>query len=263
MQWVKGIENLNVSRFRTQGIVGAGVITRTCIVVVPAGGLSPDRSRWIHCRRASSLPVRVLGARFRNQFLKAFARSYRQKKLRLTGRLSSLQRSAAFDFLHKTLKKKRWIVYAKRPFGGPEHVLKYLARYTHRVAISNGRLESCENGSVTFRWRDSRNDNAQKSLTIDAIEFIRRFLMHVLPAGFVKIRHFGFLANACRRRLLPVCRSLISAGPQILRPFLTDTQTRAANHSCPVCGTGTLRVILRIDARLLIQMQSIAEVNTS
>jgi Putative transposase/Transposase zinc-binding domain len=231
--------------------------------LIPAGGLSPDRCHWIRCRGRFFLPVRVLGARFRNQFLKAFARSYRQKKLHLTGRLSSLQRSAAFDFLHKTLKKKRWIVYAKRPFGGPEQVLKYLARYTHRVAISNGRLVSCENGSVTFWWRDSRNGNAQKTITIDAIEFIRRFLMHVLPAGFVKIRHFGFLANACRGKLLPVCRSLISAGPQTLRPFVTDTQARAADHKCPVCRTGTLRVILRIDPRLLIQLENIAEVNTS
>jgi hypothetical protein len=110
-----------------------------------------DRSRWIHCRKRFFLPVRVLGARFRNQFLKAFAANYRQKKLRLFGRLSGLSRPGDFDRLHKALKKKRWVVYVKRPFGGPEHVLKYLARYTYRIAVANGRLVSFEGGQVTFR----------------------------------------------------------------------------------------------------------------
>lgn len=230
--------------------------------LIPAGGLSLDRSRWIHCRKRFFLPVRVLGARFRNQFLRAFARYYRQEKLRLVGRLSGLSRPAAFDLLYKALKKKRWVVYAKRPFGGPEHVLKYLARYTHRIAIANGRLVSCEGGNVTFRWRDSRNGNAQKTLTIDAIEFIRRFFMHVLPVGFVKIRHFGFLANANRRTLLALCRSLI-ATVHTVPQILSGTAARAIDRICPVCKTGKLCVILRIDARVLMQLPNTVLVNTS
>jgi hypothetical protein len=222
-----------------------------------------DHSRWIHCRKRFFLPVRVLGARFRNQFLRAFARYYRQGKLRLAGRLSGLSRPAAFDLLYKALKKKRWVVYAKRPFGGPEHVLKYLARYTHRIAIANGRLISCEGENVTFQWRDSRSGNAQKTLTLDAIEFIRRFLMHVLPLGFVKIRHFGFLANANRRTLLALCRSLIATLPDTVPQILSDTQARAIDRLCPVCKTGTLRVILRIDARMLMQLPNAFLVNTS
>ena len=202
------------------------------------------------------------GARFRNQFLRAFARYYRQEKLRLVGRLSGLNRPAAFDLLYKALKKKRWVVYAKRPFGGPEHVLKYLARYTHRIAIANGRLVSCEGGNVTFRWRDSRNGNAQKTLTIDAIEFIRRFLMHVLPVGFVKIRHFGFLANANRRTLLALCRSLI-ATVHTVPQILSGTEARIIDRICPVCKTGKLCVILRIDARVLMQLPNPVLVNTS
>ena len=150
----------------------------------------------------------------------------------------------------------------QRPFGGPEHVLKYLARYTHRIAIANGRLVSCEGGNVTFRWRDSRNGNAQKTLTIDAIEFIRRFLMHVLPVGFVKIRHFGFLANANRRKSLALCRSLI-ATVHTVPQILSGTQTRAIDRICPACKTGKLRVILRIDARVLMQLPNTVFLNTS
>lgn len=210
--------------------------------LVPAGGMSLDRSRWVHCRKRYFLPSRVLGARFRNRFLKWFAQSYREKKIRLSGKLSELGRPAAFDRFYNALKKKRWVVYAKRPFGGPEQVLKYLARYTHRIAISNGRLLRFEDGAVAFRWRDSRNGNAQRTLTVDAVEFIRRFLLHVLPAGFVKIRYFGFLANSTRRGALALCRCLIgreSADPQLL----SAAQTRAVERKCPVCRSGTLVVV--------------------
>jgi hypothetical protein len=231
--------------------------------LIPAGGLSLDRSRWVPCRKHFFLPARVLAARFRNRFLKWLAHYYRKSKLRLFGKLSVLTRAAAFDRWYTNLKKKRWVVYAKRPFGGPEQVLKYLARYTHRIAISNGRLLSHDGTHVTFRWRDSRNANQQKTLTLDAIEFIRRFLLHVLPAGFVKIRHFGFLANANRRVWLPVCRLLIIDPPANAFPVLSDAQIRAVQRTCPACQTGTLRVIGRIQPGVLIQIMTGIFLNSS
>ena len=232
--------------------------------LVPAGGLSLDRSQWIHCRKRFFLPGRVLAARFRKQFLESLAAYYRQKKLRLCGALSALRRPAAFDRLYRTLKRKKWVVYSKRPFGGPEQVLKYLARYTHRIAIANGRLVSLDGRNVTFRWRDSRNGNAQKLLTLDAVEFIRRFLIHVLPPGFVKIRHFGFLANSKRRASLALCRSLIGdVGPNVTARILNDAQIRAVQRKCPFCNTGTLRIIGWLPAGVTIHLPDSVLPNTS
>jgi Putative transposase/Transposase zinc-binding domain len=211
--------------------------------LVPAGGLSVDRSRWIRCRGRFFLPKDVLACRFRNRFLKLLAALYRRRQLRLSGKLAELLRPAAFDRLYRCLKKKKWVVYAKRPFGGPEHVLKYLARYTHRIAIANGRLVSLADHEVTFRWRDSADGNTQKLMTVTAVEFIRRFLMHVLPAGFVKIRHFGFLANSNRRAALTLCRSLLARAEPETRPMLSDVQVRAVQRRCPACQTGILHVI--------------------
>jgi hypothetical protein len=232
--------------------------------LVPAGGLSLDRSRWIPCRKRFFLPGRVLAARFRKRFLESLAACYRQKKLRLCGALSALRRPAAFDRLYRTLKRKRWVVYPKRPFGGPEQVLKYLARYTHRIAIANGRLVSLEGRNVTFRWRDSRNGNAQKLLTLDAVEFIRRFLIHVLPPGFVKIRHFGFLANSKRRASLALCRSLLGdLEPYVTAQPLNLAQTRAVQRKCPFCNAGTLRIIGWLPAGVTIDLPESVPPNTS
>jgi hypothetical protein len=140
------------------------------------------------------------------------------------------------------------VVYSKPPFGGPEHVLKYLARYTHRVAISNGRLLSLDNGQVRFRWRDSRRGNRSSVMTLDAVEFMRRFLLHVLPAGFVKIRHFGLLANRNRRHALALCRLHLRATAVDLRTLLSEQQKSALNRSCPQCKCGTLHVVARCSA---------------
>lgn len=210
--------------------------------LVPAGGLSNDRSRWIHSSKRFFLPVRVLGSRFRNQFLKLLGAAWHARKLRLTGSVAHLRQAPAFGRLTSQLKRLKWVVYAKRPFGGPEYVLKYLARYTHRVAISSSRLISFENGKVTFRWRDSANGNQQKLLTLDAVEFIRRFLQHVLPSGFVKIRHFGFMANPCRKKSLLAARTLLGsvAEPEIA---LNTKQRDALDRRCPVCGAGRLTVL--------------------
>jgi len=210
--------------------------------LVAAGGLSNDSSHWIHSRKRFFLPVRVLGSRFRKRFLDLLGAAWRARKLRLSGSIMYLRHAAAFDRLISQLKRLKWVVYAKRPFGGPEFVLKYLARYTHRVAISSGRLISCENGKVTFRWRDSANGNQQKEMTLDAVEFIRRFLQHVLPSGFVKIRHFGFLANPCRKQWLLIARGLLGSGPEPEITFSTE-QRRALDRTCPACGVGRLIVL--------------------
>lgn len=217
--------------------------------LVPAGGLSLDRSRWVHSRKRFFLPGAVLGRLFRGKFLALLAEAFRRKKLRLQGPLQPLQRPGAFDRFLRTLRKPKWVVEVRAPFGGPEHVLKYLARYTHRVAISNGRLLELRDGQVTFRWRDSADHNTQKVMTIDAVEFMRRFLLHVLPPGFVKIRHFGFLANGCRAQALKLCRTLLRVSPQ---PHpLNIRQRNAIERKCPCCGIGTLCLLGYVPAHLL------------
>jgi Putative transposase/Transposase zinc-binding domain len=226
--------------------------------LVPSGGIAPDHSRWILCRRRFFLPVKVLGKRFRRQFLLLLSKAYRRKKLRLTGALAHLNNTADFDRLFYQLQRLNWVVYAKRPFGGPEHMLHYLARYTHRVAISNGRLLSMQDSQVTFRWRDSRDGNKQKLLTLDAIEFIHRFLLHVLPSGFVKIRHFGFLANAKRRAALELSRSLLNA-PAPQNPLI-DPQQQTLERRCPSCGIGHLCLLGWVPAAAAIHLPTLVPI---
>lgn len=211
--------------------------------VVPSGGLSPDRSQWMRCRRRFFLPVKVLGRLFRGKFLAFLDAAHRQKKLRLIGALTRLRQPAEFDRFQRQLRGVNWVVFAKRPFGGPEYVIKYLARYTHRVAIANGRLVEMQASQVIFRWRDSAHGNQQKSMTLDAVEFIRRYLLHVLPPGFVKIRHFGFLANRTRRHALLLCRSLLPMQTSPPPDALTATQRCAVERRCPICQTGTLHIL--------------------
>jgi len=184
--------------------------------------------------------VRVLSRMFRGKLLALLKRGYRGKQLCFPGMLAALSEPRAFHSLLHTLRRREWVVYSKPPFGGPEHVLKYLARYTHPVAISNARLLSLDNGQVRFRWRDSRQNNRSGVMTLDAVEFIRRFLLHVLPSGFVKIRHFGLLANRSRRQALALCRIHLSASTHDLNPLLTEQQKSALNRSCPQCKRGTL-----------------------
>jgi hypothetical protein len=204
--------------------------------LVPAGGIAPDHSRWVRIRRPRYLmPTSVLAARFRNQFLKSLWRAYRCNKLRLGGALAPLKKTAEFHRLYSKLKRMKWVVDARPPFGNPEHVLQYLARYTHRVAISNGRLIDLQDGEVTFRWRDSADHNQQKLKKLGAIEFMRRFLLHVLPKGFVKIRHFGFLAHPERRAALQLARELLGAPEPP-----PEVPQKTAERKCPCCGIGTL-----------------------
>jgi putative transposase/transposase-like zinc-binding protein len=211
--------------------------------VVPGGGISPDGSRWISCRKNFFLPVRVLSRLFRNKFLKALRSAFRRDELRFAGDLRYLAASPAFQSLCQKLATREWVVYAKPPFGGPARVLKYLARYTHRVAISNHRLRSLENGNVSFAWKDYAHRNQTKDMTLDAVEFMRRFLLHVLPSGFVRIRQFGLLANRVRKQKLDQSRFLLAA-PQPLIDRQDSPEVKTDDpHRCPVCALGRLIVI--------------------
>jgi hypothetical protein len=213
--------------------------------VVPGGGISPDGKRWVSCRRSSFLlPKQVLSSRFRNVFLTYLTNAYQEGKLKFHGEMVSAGKPAAFEALCRRAERIKWVVYVKPPFGGPEQVLKYLARYTHRVAISNSRILSVEGGNVTFLWKDYAHGNKTKAMTLDAVEFIRRFLLHVLPAGFVRIRQFGFLANRARREKLARCRAMLGAPPTPPNIAATEARDRKADEKrCPVCNTGHMILI--------------------
>jgi hypothetical protein len=212
--------------------------------VVPGGGLSPDGARWSSCRKSFFLPVRVLSRLFRKKFLIYLKKAFREGRLRFYGEMAGLAQPGAFEALCCEAGKIEWVVYAKPPFGGPAQVLKYLARYTHRVAISNRRLLSMEDGRVTFEWKDYAGGNQTKSMTLDAVEFIRRFLLHVLPGGFVRIRHFGFLANRVRGEKLALCRTLLDATPVVTdTTVIADRDGKAEERErtrCPACKIGKM-----------------------
>jgi putative transposase/transposase-like zinc-binding protein len=222
--------------------------------VVPGGGLSPDRSQWIACRPGFFLPVRVLGRLFRAKFLCFLEDAYDRRQIFFHGQQRHLENPALFQQLVAALKEKNWIVYAKPPFGGPETVLKYLARYTHRVAISNYRLIAIEAGKVHFYWKDYADGNQQKTMALDGVEFIRRFLLHVVPSGFMRIRHFGFLAHTHRAQKLELCRRLLNVGQAsdmepAAQPATDQGTIKAAvpPNSCPACNEGRLIVIEKIE----------------
>jgi hypothetical protein len=203
--------------------------------VVPGGGLSPDHARWVSSQNHFFLPVRVLSRVFRGKFSAGLRQAFHRNQLVFHGECRTLANEKAFAAFLRSLFRQDWVVYAKAPFGGPEHVLQYLARYTHRVAISNGRLIDLQDGEVTFRWRDSADHNQQKLKKLGAIEFMRRFLLHVLPKGFVKIRHFGFLAHPERRAALQLARELLGAPEPP-----PEVPQKTAERKCPCCGIGTL-----------------------
>src|ERR1700734_3746259 len=213
--------------------------------VLPAGGLSPDHTRWVRSRDNYFLPKEVLREVFRGKFVDALEQAFQNGQLNFQGDLKLLAQPKIFAAWLRPLFRQDWVVYLKRPFGGPEYVLHYLGRYTHRVAISNHRLVSLVDGQVTFRWRDSTDRNEQKLLTLSLDEFLRRFLLHVLPKGFVRIRNFGWLANR-RRAMLPLCFHLLGSAPQT-GPELSTAQDAHDLRRCPQCG-GPMRVIERLTA---------------
>jgi hypothetical protein len=228
--------------------IGFFAVLHTC--VVPGGGISSDGTRWISCRRKFFLPVLVLARLFRRLFLDYLRKAFDAGDLQFFSSLESLRTRDAFLRHIAPIQKKDWVVYAKRPFAGPEQVLKYVARYTHRIAISNSRLLDIDDGKVQFRWKDYRNGHRQKTMTLGADEFIRRFLLHVLPDGFQRIRYFGFLANRYRAEKLALCRQLMQMSPPTAtRKVGMDYRDRyevltgVSLKTCPLCRCGTMVVI--------------------
>jgi len=214
--------------------------------VVPGGGLSMDGTQWIPSREDFFLPVRVLSRLFRGKFLALMGQALARGELNFGGSTASLKDPMAWDEFLKEMRKKEWVVYAKPPFGSPEHVLKYLARYTHRVAISNRRIVSMTDKQVSFRYRDRTQGDITRTMTLDGVEFLRRFLLHILPKRFVRIRHCGFLANRARKNKLALCRSLLNAKPLRVAsaPEVSDQNDKPlhvkANRLCPACRVGHL-----------------------
>ena len=223
--------------------------------VIPGGGLSCDETRWISCPKDFFLSVRVLSRLFRRLFLTYLRKAFDAGELHFFSALEPCQERRAFLRYLAPTRNTKWVVYAKAPFSGPEDVLEYAARYTHRVAISNDRLLDIQDEKVQFRWRDYRDDNRNKIMTVTAEEFIRRFLLHVLPEGFQRIRHYGFLANRYRKQKLARCRELLKMPPPEPKSQektdyrdLYEELTGISLKTCPICHQGHMAIIERFDA---------------
>ncbi len=223
--------------------------------VVAGGGLSLDSTRWVSCRPGFFLPVRVLSRRFRRLFLKYLEKAFDSDRLQFFGSLEPLRNAQQFRSYIAPLKETEWVVFAKPPFAGPQQVLDYVGRYTHRVAISNNRLLDIEDDQVSFQWKDYRDPDRQKTMTLSAEEFIRRFLIHVLPDGFQRIRYYGFLSNRHREEKLVLCRQLL--GMPVVDPEtapgdqpsdydfdeLYEKLTGSSLRQCPICHEGRMVVV--------------------
>ena len=219
--------------------------------VVPAGGISLDHTRWIPSHSKFFLPVGVLAEVFRGKFTEAMKEIFAQGQLEFHGALKPLGRPKVFAQLIQQTFRKKWVVYCKRPFGGAEHALRYLGQYTHRVAISNHRLTAFENDQVTFRWRDSVHKNKLRLMTLHVSEFLRRFLLHVLPPRFVRIRHYGFLSTRNRSTLLPLCFQLLGKTPTAsTEAEVRDNPSERTTWTCPQCH-GPMVILERINASQL------------
>jgi hypothetical protein len=216
--------------------------------VVTGGGLSPDRSRWVSCRKKFFIPVRVMSALFRGKFMNYLKRNYESGNLTFPGIIGHLSHPHAFEEFRRRLYHKKWVVYCKPPFNGPQSVLRYLGRYTHRIAISNERILTLQDNKVSFIWRDYADGQKKKVMNLKASEFIRRFLLHVLPERFVKIRHFGLLANRTRKENIAVCREVLGGNTREMKnEDMPETwQERLLRVSgiditkCPVCQKGEM-----------------------
>src|SRR5271168_3087181 len=214
--------------------------------VLAAGGLAPDHSSWISARQSFFLPIGVLSRSFRGKFVEGLRNAFHR------GELLPLAQPRAFSAWLRVLFRHDWVVYSKRPFGGPEHVLRYLGAYTHRVAISHSRLVALANGHVTFRWRDSAHGNKKRLMTLRVEEFLRRFLLHLLPRGFMRIRNFGFLANRRRAELLPLCLRLLQSSDHPAAATASPAALPIPSLCrCPLCG-GTMQVVERLSAAQLL-----------
>jgi hypothetical protein len=238
--------------------------------VIPGGGLAPDGTRWVSCRPGFFLPVRVLSRLFRRVFLDQLCAAFDRGELQLAGRLEPLADRHAFRQHVEAARQVEWVVYAKRPFAGPRQVLEYVGRYTHRVAIANSRLAGTGDGTIQFRWKDYRTPEAPpKVMTLSAVEFIRRFLLHVLPQGFQRIRYFGFLGNRHRSTHLTRCRALLGASPTAAVPIHAsddyrdryEALTGRSLRTCPCCRAGHMRVIDRLERVHPIALVTDADAN--
>jgi hypothetical protein len=214
--------------------------------IIPAGVLTFDKTKWVAARDRYLFKVESLAKEFRKRYLCKLEKTYRQEKLSFNGRASDLADKQVFVQMINALKDKQWITYSKQPFGGPEHVLEYLGRYTHRVAITNNRILSIEDDEVTFNYRDRSDENKVKALTLKATEFIRRYLLHILPRGFMKIRYFGFLGHANKKVSIPLLRLLIDPEAKIAVKLSETVQemmmrlTGVDLSLCPECGKGKM-----------------------
>jgi len=218
--------------------------------VVTGGGLSNDERRWVVCRKKYLFPVKVMSKLFSRKFLDYFKESYKSRELELTGSISHLMKPHVFELLLGKLYNKKWVVYCKPPFNGIDGVLQYLSRYTHRIAISNNRILKVQDGMVTFKWRDYADNDRIKVMTLQADEFIRRFLLHVLPDRYVKIRHFGLLANRKRKHNVALCRVLLGSDktetikdePKTWQELMLAVSGVDVT-TCPVCRKGKMVTI--------------------
>ena len=221
-------------------------------MIVPGGGLSEDRTRWIAARPDFLVHVNLLSALFRGKFIAMLSEAYAQGRLQFRNQLAGLADGRAFKRFLGPLRHAKWVVYCKKPFAGPQAVLRYLSRYTHRVAISNSRLVAADDGGISFRWKDYRVEGAQrwKTMTLAPHEFIRRFLIHVLPKGFHRIRHYGLFANGNRAEAIARARELLAAAPPSKpepAPTVSADEPRVLASPCPCCG-GRMHIIETFEA---------------
>jgi hypothetical protein len=225
-------------------------------VVVPSGGLSPDKRKWISCRENYFLPIKILNLAFRAKFLEYLKGAFDIDKLAFRGRIIQLENRSNFGSLISTVRAKEWIVYAKKPFSGPSQVLNYLGKYTHRIAISNYRILKLEDGVVSFSYKDYGDDSKKKIMKLDVKEFMRRFLLHVLPRGYVRIRHYGILGNKYKKENIERCNFLLRAKPKKLGTVkVTETiedlikRTTGVDITiCKICNSGTMENFQNISA---------------
>ena len=217
--------------------------------VIPAGVLSFDKKKWIAAKENYLFKTESLAKEFKKRYLKKLRKEFDQEKLRFSGDAAQFANKKCFEHLLVKARNKKWFTYSKAPFGGPEQVLEYLGRYTHRVAISNNRILSLDNGIVTFSYRDRSDDNKVKELRLPVEEFIRRFLLHILPNGFMKIRYFGFLAHTNKRKSIPLLRQLIGSSaelPEKIKETVQEMMVRLTGVDisiCPKCKKGKMKII--------------------
>lgn len=220
-------------------------------LIVTAGGVSDRSGKWVNSKKKFFIPVRVLSAVFKGKFLAKLKESYYNGELKLVGSIENLKKENNFKDLLNTVYDKKWVVFAKKPFGNAAHVLKYLGRYTHRIALSNHRIVAMENNTVAFKWKDYADNNKQKVMSLKAHEFIRRFLLHTLPKGFCKIRYYGLSANRNRKNNLRLIRKQLKVpNPVFIKENWQDLLLRLTNfdvYKCPVCKIGKMNTVMVYD----------------